>query len=255
MPEHPSLGRIHLIDELRGLALIAMVVYHTLYDLEMMYQIPLGLYANMGLILFQACIAGVFIFLSGLSSELSRNNLRRGVVCFACGAALTLFTFLFMKEYLIQFGILHLLGLSMILYSVLQPLVQKIPPAAGLILFGLLFLFTYGAPQGYVGIPGVVHILLPRSWYTASPYLFPLGFPHPSFWSSDYFSLLPWFFLFLAGACLGRPAKERRLPAFCYRSRLRPLAFVGRHTLLIYLAHQPVIYGILWLGFGLVRGF
>lgn len=57
MPEHPSLGRIHLIDELRGLALIAMVVYHTLYDLEMMYQIPLGLYTNMGLILFQACIA------------------------------------------------------------------------------------------------------------------------------------------------------------------------------------------------------
>ena len=235
--------------------LLLMILYHTLYDLAVMYQLPIPLYDNLGLVLLQVLIAGTFIFLSGMSSEFSRNNLRRGVICFACGAFLTFFTYFFMKEFLIQFGILHLLGVCMILYSFLQPLVRKIPTVAGIVVFGLLFLFTYGVPSGYVGIPGVLHILLPREWYTSSPYLFPLGFPHPSFWSSDYFSLLPWFFLFLAGACLGRPAKEGKLPRFCYRRHLRPLAFLGRHTLILYLIHQPVIYGALYLIFGLIRGF
>ena len=216
--------RIHTLDELRGLALVAMIVYHTLYDLATMYGMPIGIGTDPWLIAFQRCI------------------------CCTFGAAilLTLATVLFMPDFQILFGILHLLGLSMILFAFLRRPLAHGSPWVWFAVFLLLFILTFELPQGYVGIPGLIRFVLPQSLYR-SEYLFFLGLPHPSFWSSDYFPLFPWFFLFLAGTSLGRFAEAGRFPAFTYKLRIRPLAFMGRHSLLIYLAHQPVIYGILLL--------
>lgn len=192
--------------------LLLMILYHTLYDLAVMYQLPIPLYDNLGLVLLQVLIAGTFIFLSGMSSELSRNNLRRGVICFACGAFLTFFTYFFMKEFLIQFGILHLLGVCMILYSFLQPLVRKIPTVAGIVVFGLLFLFTYGVPSGYVGIPGCCIFFCPGNGILLHRICSRWDFPTPLSGRRIIFPCCPGSFV-PCGGVFGAAGKRRKTAA------------------------------------------
>jgi uncharacterized membrane protein len=72
-----------------------------------------------------------------------------------------------------------------------------------------------------------------------------LGFPQHGFQSADYNPIIPWLFLFIAGICVGKHIKK--LPETLSKKHIPPLAFVGRHTLIIYLAHQPVILGVLYL--------
>ena len=95
---------------------------------------------------------------------------------------------------------------------------------------------------------------LPESWYTASPWLFPLGFPQPWFASADYFPILPWTLLFLAGSYLGVWARAGRLPSFCYRGCVPALRTLGRKSLWIYLLHQPVLILLLGAFVWLARG-
>ena len=87
---------------------------------------------------------------------------------------------------------------------------------------------------------------LPRALYDAG-FLFPLGLHPLIFASADYYPLLPWIFLFLAGYWLGEAFLQRRVPEFCYREHLPALGWIGRHALIIYLVHQPVVYGVLWI--------
>ena len=74
------------------------------------------------------------------------------------------------------------------------------------------------------------------------PYLYPFGIVSPDFRSSDYFPLLPWFFLFLMGSWLGN--WKERVPENFRRLRVPGLAWLGRHSLLIYLVHQPVLVAV-----------
>lgn len=241
---HPGKSRIHTLDELRGLALIAMIVYHTLYDLATMYGMPIGIGTDPGLVAFQRCICCTFIVVSGISARLSRNTGRRGCIVFGAAIVLTLVTAIFLPDFQILFGILHCLGLSMILFAFLRKPLSHGSPWVWFGVFLLLFILTFELPQGYVGVPGFIRVVLPQRLYR-SEYLFFLGLPHPSFWSSDYFPLFPWFFLFLAGTSLGRFAEQGRFPAFTYKLRVPALAFAGRWSLAIYMLHQPVIYGVL----------
>ena len=85
---------------------------------------------------------------------------------------------------------------------------------------------------------------LPPVLYSTS-FLFPLGFPDSNFFSSDYFPLLPYLFLFLAGMFLARLP----LPQAFYQQHSRSLSLLGKNSLWVYLLHQPVIYAVLWLIF------
>lgn len=131
-------------------------------------------------------------------------------------------------------------------HRLLQPLLQKIPAWAGLVVSLLLFAATYHTQDGFWQL-GPWQILLPGAWYanlfTAFFGFFPLGF-----FSTDYFPLLPWLFLFWAGYflhfCMGRARMEPLRRSVC-----APLGWLGRHSLGIYLLHQPVIYGVLLLLF------
>lgn len=78
---------------------------------------------------------------------------------------------------------------------------------------------------------------------TQTPHLWIFGFTTPDFVSTDYFPLLPWLFVFLFGTWAGRYVKDGRLPQGFYTLKAPHLALVGRHALLIYLLHQPVLYG------------
>ena len=109
----------------------------------------------------------------------------------------------------------------------------------------LLFLVVRDMNSGFLGFAGVPVLHLPQSWY-ASTLTTALGFPYPGFVSSDYFSLPPWLLLFWTGYHLYRLRPETpALPDI----RLPGLMAMGRHSLVIYLLHQPVIYGLLALIF------
>ncbi|MDL2232988.1 DUF1624 domain-containing protein [Ruminococcaceae bacterium OttesenSCG-928-L11] len=249
---YPKLGRtrrVLFLDELRGVCLILMILYHAAYDLNFLFGVDLPFYSA-PFAAVQLFICCNFIFISGISSRFSRNNLKRGLVVFAIAMAMTAVTYFFMPQQTVRFGVLHLLGVCMILHGVIYSPkgVTKRSPLLGLLVCLLVFAFTWGVSRHYVGFLGLYQIPLPSVLYTQY-FLFPLGFPTPDFASSDYFPLLPWMFLFFAGSFLGVAFREGNAPGFFYRSRSRTLQWMGRRTLPIYVLHQPVLYGILYLFF------
>lgn len=137
--------------------------------------------------------------------------------------------------------------LCFLCYVVLRPLLQKIPAVPGLIVTLLLFIFTYHVPQHYLGL-GSFQIPLPFEWYL-SYWLSLIGLLSPDFHSADYFPIFPYLFLFLAGYFLGK----FHLPDWMRKSHCRPLAWMGQHSLAIYLLHQPILYGAFISPFYMVR--
>ena len=136
-------GRYALLDELRGLDLISMMLYHACWDLMFLFGIWMDWYAGMPGRLWQQSICWVFILLSGFCVPLGHHTLKRGAQVFAAGALVTAVTLLFMPEDRVVFGVLTFLGSAMLLTGLLEPLLKKIPPAAGLAVSAVLFALTY----------------------------------------------------------------------------------------------------------------
>lgn len=243
--------RVGFIDEVRGIAILLMVVYHTFYDLVVLFGLDLPVFYSAELGVVRDVFAGLFIFISGTACRFSRNNLKRGVLCFALGMLMTYVTAIVMPSTQILFGILHLLGISMIVAAFLLPYLDKINHWVGMILCAVLFLLTMNLSRGYFGLPGGLGISFSADGW-GQGLLFPFGLLSNGFYSSDYFPLFPWLFVFFAGIWFGKLVVEHKLPDFCYRTHLRPLAWVGRHTIWIYLLHQPVVYGVLYAIYYLV---
>lgn len=233
--------RIGLIDEIRGFAILCMVVYHAVYDAVYLFSADIPAFESPVMNFIRDVFACGFIVISGASSRFSHSNFKRGAICFGIGMGMTVFTALFMPDQLIAFGILHCLGVCMMLYPLLEKLSDRIPARIGVPVLAFLFLLTCQISSGNLGIDGILSFDLPPEPYLLG-WLFPLGFPSPHFYSSDYFPLLPWLFAFLAGGYLGKLLKEGNPPQWVRKTHLRPLAFVGRHTLWIYVLHQPVVY-------------
>jgi uncharacterized membrane protein len=245
--------RVVFLDELRGLCVLLMVVYHALYDLVYLFGVNLP-FRSLPFQILQLFICCSFITISGISSRFSRSNLKRGVMVMAVALTMSLVTWLAMPEQIVRFGVLHLLGVCMILHGLLYAnrRFEKAVPFLGMMLCLLLFAVTWGVPGGYIGFFDIELAPLPSVLY--SQYVaFPLGFPTASFYSSDYFPLLPWAFLFFAGSFLGVAFREGFIPQMFYRTHSRFLRQIGRHTLLIYIAHQPILYGLLTAIFLLLR--
>lgn len=245
-------NRVHLIDEIRGFAIICMVVYHTFFDLVITFDVNIPLFHSSFVQTLVVLFVFIFVFISGSACAFSRSNLKRGLLCLGLGLVMTAVTYFFIPSLLIVFGILHMLGTSMILYALLSRFLIKIPSVALIIGGLLLFFITYHVPDGYLGFESIFTIGLPSQLYDLG-FLFPLGFISNSFYSSDYFSLFPWFFCFVAGSSFGRLLKDNKMPNVFYQMHLKPLAFVGRHTLIIYILHQPIVFLILSLIFSLIR--
>ena len=239
--------RVHLMDELRGVLIIGVVLYHLLYDLAVLFPVGIPWMFSDWMNSVRNICAGALIVVSGISCHYTRSNWRRGLRAFGLGMLLTVVTALFIPSQLILFGILHFFGSMMMLYALLQPLLEKVPTMVGLLGSTLLFFLTWPIFSGFIRVLGVT-VYLPEFLYN-KPLLFPLGFACQGIASADYYPLIPWGFLFLAGSFFGRYVRASRLPEFCYRSHLPLLARIGNHTMLIYLVHQPVIYGLLALIF------
>lgn len=231
--------RVHALDILRGFAILAMIFHHALYDVESMYGITVP-FLHTGLFFgLQFIFVCLFILISGSTTRVSRSNIRRGLIVLALAMGLTAVTLIFMPENAIYFGILHFMGSAMLVYGLLEKWLRRLPrvPLAtvSLVLFFITWYFIEYKP-----------VVVPV------PHLYMFGLRDANFFSADYYPFFPWFFMFVVGSCLSGPIFERRLPGWFYRLRAPLLETVGRNTLPIYLLHQPVVLGILWIIFKLV---
>lgn len=245
MPEHPTAPkrpRIWEIDFLRGLSILLMVGYHLLYDLGAFAGLKrfLGFSTDLfspAWMIAQYFFAGLFVVLSGISSTLTRSNIRRGLRLLAFSLAVTAATYVFDPSSTVWFGILQCLAVSMLLYgAAFEKAGPAASAAAGAAVFGLGF-----------ALPAVRRALVLRS-----DWLLPLGLHSPLFTSYDYFPLIPWFGVFLIGAALGKTVYKSRRSLLSRPPRPILINAAGRYSLWIYLVHQPVIMGVLYL-LGLVR--
>jgi len=240
--------RIELIDGLRGLSILLMVAYHFGYDLILFAGAPSRILHNPIFDFLQPVFAGVFIFLSGLSCRFSRKNLLRGLAMFAIGWVVTIVTYFVGVP--AWFGILHFLGSASMIFGAAQLVMGRffeksysvkseisrrrsdILRGLAILLCAILFVITQRYLNSrYFGIPGM--------WW--------LGLRQQGFRSSDYFPLLPWIFIHLAGTVFGKWVVEKRLPERFYSLRVPFFAAVGRNTFLIYILHQPVCFLVVCL--------
>lgn len=239
--------RIELLDELRGFAIIAMVFHHSFLDIGDIFALNWGYEMFNKLCIFQPIFWSIFIIISGICSRLSRNTIKRGAIVLGAGLIVTLVTAVFMPMFgmegaEIYFGILSCLGCCMIITGILMPLIKKCNPILGMIITGALFLITYNISDRSLCF-GLIN--LPDALYQTN-YLMPLGFFNTEFYSADYFAIFPWVFMFIFGAFIGKFAKEGKFPKWTYKKHFKGLAFIGKNSLWVYLAHQPVIYAILY---------
>ena len=244
MREANGAQRIWEIDFLRGLAIILMVGYHLLFDLGEFRGIKrfLGFSTDLSSAVWTAAqyfFAGLFVVLSGISSTLSRNNVRRGLRLLAVALALTLGTYLiavwlhfFDPADTIIFGILHCLAVSMLLYGAVF---KKVSAAANAL--------CGAAVMGLAALLPIVG----KVFSIRSNWLIPFGLPSQSFSSLDYFPLIPWFGVFLIGVALGKSVYASKRSLLPWRLPGTFVNAAGRHSLLIYIVHQPVIMGVLYV--------
>lgn len=237
-----------MLDEIRGFAILCMIVHHTFLDVGDVLSLQWGYTVFNALCVVQPLFWAAFIIISGMCTRLSRNAVKRGIIVLVCGLVITFVT-AFIMPFVgfygaeIYFGILHCLGICMIITGLLMKIIDKIDYRIGAAVSALLFFFFYGIDEGTLCF-GIIN--LPESIYRYN-ILAPLGLHNSLFYSADYFPVIPWIFMFFFGAFIGKLAKDDRLPEKMYVKRSKFLSFVGRNSLWVYLAHQPVIYAIMFV--------
>lgn len=238
--------RYYLIDSLRGIAMISMVAYHAVYDLVYLYGRRIPWYLDSRGYLWQQSICWSFIVIAGFSWSFGKNHWRRGLITLGCGAVITLATLLIMPEERIFCGILTFMGMAGLLMIPVEKMLKKTGAVHGLLLCLALFFLTRNINTGYLGFESVRFWKLPPNLYSGAFTL--LGFPAPDFVSSDYFSLFPWFFLYLGGYFISRMLMGWETSRRFLKKKIPPFHLVGRKSILIYMLHQPAILLVLELG-------
>ncbi len=236
------------VDAWRGFAIAIMVIYHLVWDLYGLAGWDIEMYTGFWHY-WQLVTASSFIGLVGVSMSLRAGRMRqkgavrfrpffqRGLIIFSWGMVISLVTWIYQPAGYVRFGILHFIGVAIILaYPFLR--------------FRWLNL-----------ILGIVLLLIPEviPWRHDIAWLEWLGMirdPHPAF---DYFPVIPWLGVVLIGIFLGNmlyPQGRRafNLPDWSRFAPMRWLALAGQNSLLIYLIHQPILITMLIL-LGVVKLF
>ena len=243
--------RYGLIDTLRGFWLLNMIAFHLCYDIFVIYGYDSIWYAHTGVVIWERFICVSFILLSGISLHFSQHPFRRGIIINLAGFLITAVTFFAMPSQVVWFGVLNLIGTAMIITAALRFLLDRINPYLGAAMSLLTFAVFYGVPHRYIGFFGWKIWTVPAFFYRFKYAAF-LGFPSDGFHSSDYFPLIAWICIFVLGYYLWSIVMRWRKEEW-FRRGFAPLSFLGRHSLLIYLLHQPVLMGACILVFDVLK--
>ena len=235
-PAAASAARLPWIDAARGAAILAMIVYHFSWDLRFFGFIAADVTGDPGWRMFARSIAGTFLALVGVSLVLATRRgldrsrfLRRLGIVAAAAVAVTAATRLAMPDSYVFFGILHAIAVSSVLGLAFVRAPLPVVIAASI--------FCFVAPA-----------LLSGPTFDAPPLLW-LGLSTYTPRSNDYVPVFPWFGVVLAGIGLVRLVRLVR-PGWLQllvRPAPRQLVWAGRHSLAIYLLHQPILIGLVYL--------
>lgn len=217
--------RVWEIDFFRAVAIVLMIVFHFIYDLNEFsgaavdYSSPPWAYIG--------TVSGIlFIFISGISSGFSSNPVKRGIKVLLCGMIITLATFIFLREEYIRFGILHFLGLSMIL----SVLIRKLKVWQLSALSVITYILGIAAKRTIVN----------------TVFLIPFGFMYRDFVSADYYPLFPYITFYIIGIIVYKLFYYRKKSIFPFEIKAKFIDMLSRNSLTIYMVHQPAILLLLF---------
>lgn len=240
-PAAAARPRYALLDVARGGALLLMFIYHFSWDLTFFRMADFQIFSDWKWIWFAKFIASIILFVMGIASVMARRRnpggldpaafLRRLAIIAAAAGLVSAATFIVDARSYIFFGILHHIAVA----SVILLLVHRLPGALVAILAALIAL----APE-YL-----------RFDFFNADYLMWLGLYTEAPGSVDYVPLLPWLALPLAGVLAGRALfRGDAVPAILTWAPDNPVSkavhFLGRHSLVVYLIHQPILFGSLY---------
>jgi len=241
--------RITLIDTLRGVALVAMATYHFTWDLEFFGYLDSGTATQGFFRVYARAIASSFLFLAGVSLVLAHFPIirwqsfwKRFAMVAGAAVAISIATFIAFPGEWIYFGILHNIALSSLIGLAFLGLSPWLTGAV-VVLVVVAMIVDYGLAPG----------VLDSSFFDPR-YLSWLGFAEIPPRSNDYVPLFPWIAALLAGVTVARIALSRKwLPGLAaVQTRENLLSKAGRHSLVVYLVHQPVLIALVYL-FSLVH--
>ncbi|WP_165496210.1 heparan-alpha-glucosaminide N-acetyltransferase domain-containing protein [Alloscardovia theropitheci] len=242
--------RYHVIDWIRGLALINMIAYHTLWDIAQLFPTPVGYNYTQFMLepsvhVWQQSIGFTFLFVSGFCFCFGSKPLIRGTQLVLWGTLISIVTFIVLPNDPVRFGVLTVLGFGTLLLALIHAWSRMLPRIVSMcaaVLSLLIFTFMHDAQTGVVW-----GVQLPQ-WLYHDSFTAVLGFPPSGFISSDYYPIIPFFFVMLAGYFVYRSVEGTRAMAILtVHSRdflSQFLEWIGRHSLIIYLLHQVIIFAI-----------
>lgn len=238
--------RYYLLDAVRGVCILGMIIYHTLFDVVAFFGVEIS-YSMLNFINmirdFGACC---FIALAGICIHFGKRPLKRAMTISVAGLIVSAVTFIAMPELPIIFGILTFMGAASFLMIPMKRFLEKLPAGISAVLCFILFLLTFNLTKHCLGFYSLEFLPLPEFLYRNYLTAF-FGFPFYGFASSDYYPVFPWIFMFLFGFFLWPVMKKSRMILKLLSFRLRFFEKIGRVSLYIYMIHQPVILGILML--------
>lgn len=246
-PIKPKRKRIWELDFLRGICVLLMIFDHTMYDLQgfkwgwvssgTVQFASYYFYDSTIRTIFWPIIVSLFFILSGISATFSKSNLYRALKILIFAYAVSFFASF--VGIVINFGVLHAFGFSILIYSLLNFIDKTIwsKLAFGIIFVVLGALIETGYSEFFRMPPSM-------QWLNNI-----IGMPAARFRGHDYFALFPWTGVFLLGSVIGRLFyKDRKSLLGKIETKFtKPVEFAGRHTLIIYPAHQLVVFGLFYL--------
>ena len=231
---HAPAARIAGLDALRGIAIVAMAIYHFCFDLRYFGVTRSDFEHDPFWLAARSAILSSFLLIAGISMVLARQNarsdarwLRHSAVIAGAALLVSAASYVMFPRSYIWFGVLHAIAVSLV---VARPLVDRPYAAAAIgatvIAFGLAFSHAEfdNRALGWLG------------FMTAKPV------------TEDYVPLFPWTGVLLIGIAVGHWLMRERFARLAPFARVPvPIRWLGRHSLIVYLAHQPLLIGLLWL--------
>ena len=234
-----SKGRVTFFDTIRGLSVVSMILFHFTYDLFFISHVKLTWFTPLVMQIWIPSISYPFIFIAGCMCAFSKNSFKRagvyGLVALAIFAATTFANI----DTPINFGIFFCMASCTFVEALISRFAIRPKGYATAILFLLIFVVCIPISTGHIGVGNTI-FSLPKELYQA-PYLAWAGFPSPSFSSGDYYPLLPYLFLYLSGAAFNRQLKAKGYPNWMKTFSLPPITGMGKHSLIVYILHQPIL--------------
>lgn len=217
--------RIFEIDFLKATAIILMVIFHIVYDLNEF--VGIGLDYTTGFWYWVGKISVLlFIFLAGINSGFSKRPIKRGTIVLGFGIVITIVTFVFLRDEYVRFGILHFLGVCMILFPYLKKLNNGI-----LLIIAIAIIVSVN----------LSNVLAETSIITFFKDIFG-GVP-----TIDYYPLFPYISAFIFGILAYKIFYYKRVSILNLYLKNRAIYMVSKYSLFIYLIHQFIIIGIIFL--------